>query len=65
MDATPNEKAWDGYGALMDDEDVERQIHAYEAQFQMTSDEFLALKKRGSFPDSFEAIDWAILLKYR
>jgi len=50
---------------IMTDEDVEREIRAYEEQFGMSSEEFLSQKRKGEFPDIFEAIAWQVLLKHR
>lgn len=45
--------------------EIETQIAQYEEQFGMSSEEFLQQMEEGRTPDSFEAIDWAILLKHR
>jgi hypothetical protein len=46
-------------------EELLEQVRAYETQFGMTSDQFLRMRKAGTAPDTFETIDWAILLKYK
>jgi hypothetical protein len=43
----------------------EQKIAAYEAMFGMSSEQFLQEVEEGRRPDSFEAMDWASLLRYR
>ncbi len=49
---------------VMSQDDIERVITQYERQFGMTSEEFLQKRHEGTAPDTYEAMDWAILLKY-
>lgn len=46
-------------------EDVESQIAHYECRFSMSSEEFLKRWREGTAPDTFETMDWLILLRHR
>lgn len=50
---------------LMTREEIEATIARYESMFGMSSEEFLRARKAGLAPDTFEALDWANLLKHR
>ena len=45
--------------------DIELQIAEYEEQFGMSSDEFLHRWHNGDAPDTFETMDWRILLRHQ
>ncbi len=49
---------------VMSQDDIESVITQYERQFGMTSEEFLQKCHEGTAPDTYEAMDWAILLKH-
>ena len=51
--------------ACMSDEDVDTQIERYEHLFGMDSKKFLQMMQDGEVTDSFETMDWLILLKTR
>lgn len=45
-------------------EEIENQIASYEQVFGMSSEEFLERVREGAAPDTFETMDWKILLRY-
>jgi hypothetical protein len=49
----------------MSQEEIERKIVHYEQVFDMSSQEFSQKMKEGSAPDTFETMDWMILLRHR
>jgi hypothetical protein len=51
--------------ALMTDEEVEERIAHYEKLYGFSSEEFLKRRKEGTAPDSFEAMAWMMMLKFR
>lgn len=44
--------------------EIEEKIARYESQFDMSSAEFLQQRQEGTAPDTFETMEWMILLKY-
>lgn len=46
-------------------EEAEQLIAHYEQLFVMSSEEFLRRVKDGTAPDTFETMDWVILLRLR
>ncbi len=60
----------DIYSTVQDDEisvltedEIMSQISRYEKMFGMSSEEFLRQKQNGTEDDSFETMDWMILLR--
>ncbi len=51
--------------AIMTNAELNAKIAKYEEQFGMTSKEFWEAWHNDAFPDSFEGMDWSILLRYR
>jgi len=50
---------------MLSQEDIEHQIAHYEQQFGMSSEEFSRRMREGTAPDTFETMDWMILLRNR
>jgi hypothetical protein len=51
--------------ATLSQNDIASQIAQYEREFGMSSDEFLQRMREGTAPDTFETMDWMILLRNR
>jgi hypothetical protein len=51
--------------AMISQQEIEDQIALYEQAFGMSSDEFLLRVHEGTAPDTFEAMDWLVLLRHR
>jgi len=52
-------------GGEMTDEEIQRILKGYEQQFGMTSEEFLKMWAEDAVPDTYETMDWAMLLRYQ
>jgi hypothetical protein len=51
--------------AVMSHEEIEQQIGHYEQMFGMSSEAFIEQVRAGTAPDTFETMDWMILLRHR
>lgn len=60
----PAAEGVDGAGGLISQEEIGQKIARYEQAFGMSSREFLQTMKEGIAPDTFETMDWMILLRY-
>ncbi|MCP4348954.1 MAG: hypothetical protein GY795_26030 [Desulfobacterales bacterium] len=49
--------------SVLTEEEIISQISRYEKMFGMSSEEFLRQKQNGNEDDSFETMDWMILLR--
>ena len=61
----PNTDDWNPEDWIMTKEEIEEMITRFEKQYGMTSEEFLKRREEGTAPDSWEAMTWVTLLKYR
>ena len=59
------EQGLDHSSLVMSQDEIERQLAHYEQVFGMSSEEFLKRKRDGTVPDTFETMDWMILLRHR
>ena len=50
---------------VISQQEIEDQIAHYERTFGMSSEEFMQQVQEGTAPDTFEAMHWRILLRYR
>ena len=51
--------------SLLSNEEITAQIASYEKKFGMSSQEFLQRMENGTAPDTFETMDWMILLRHQ
>jgi hypothetical protein len=51
--------------SLITDEQIAERIAEYEQHFGINSDEFLQQMRDGTIEDSFETMDWMILLRHK
>ncbi len=62
----PNELApAEEAAAVMSHEEIERQIEHYERVYGISSEAFIEQVRAGIAPDTFETMDWMILLRHR
>lgn len=52
-------------GSILSQEEIYHQIDVYESKYGMTSQEFLRQFEQGKISDTFEMMDWIMLLNYQ
>jgi hypothetical protein len=51
--------------SILSKEEIQAQIYQYEQKFGLSSQEFIKKHQEGNVPDTFETMDWIMLLDYQ